>query len=47
MKKYTIKYQDGMNILLENVEANSSVEARYKFYMDHPTVDILSIEEVK
>lgn len=47
LKKYTIKYQQGMNILLETVEAINTVEARYKFYMEHTGVDILDIKEVE
>lgn len=46
MPKYTIKYQQGLNILLDTVEANNTTEARYNFYMNKGGgVDILDIKE--
>lgn len=45
MKKYTIKYQENNNILLEVVEAPNMKAARFNFYMEHIGVDILDIKE--
>ena len=47
MKEYTIKYQKGFDICVENIKANSQTEARYIFYMNNRNTDILEIKEVK
>ncbi len=47
MKKYKIRYQKGINIYVENIEATNKKEAIYIFYMNNNNVDILEIEEVK
>lgn len=48
MPKYTVKYQQGLNILLQTVEAENTTEARYNFYMTNGGgVDILEIKEEK
>lgn len=47
MKKYKIKYQKGNDILVTELEAETTVQARYIFYLTNSTaVDILEIEEV-
>lgn len=44
--KYLIKYQSvNGNIMLEVVEAENTITARFKFYMEHTGVDILEIKE--
>lgn len=47
MKKYKIRYQKGVNIYAETIEATNKKEAMYFFYMNNSNADILGIEEVK
>lgn len=47
MKRYKIKYQEGINIYTKNIEATTREEAIYLFYIENSNVDILEIEEVK
>lgn len=47
MKKYKIKYQKGDDILVTEIEAETTVQARYIFYLTNGAdVDILEITEV-
>ena len=46
MKKFKIKYQEGSDICVTEIEAEDMEQARYLFYMNTQCEDILSIEEV-
>ena len=46
MKKWKIKYQKGLDILVMEIEAPSKIEAERQFYMLDVLRDIISIEEV-
>ena len=46
MKKYKVVHWNGGNIDTTYVEARDSEHARYVYFMEHNTGDIISIEEV-
>lgn len=46
MKKFKIKYQQGNNYLVAEIEAKNVVEAEMIFYQNTPNTDILVIVEV-
>ena len=46
MKRFKIKYQQGNNYLIAEIEAKDVVEAETIFYQNTPNADILMIVEL-
>lgn len=46
MRKFKVKYWHNGNKCVVEIDASSKYNAKIRFYLDHPTDDIISIEEV-
>ena len=46
MRKFKVTYWHNGNKCVDEVEGHSKYNAKTRFYLNHPTDDIISIEEV-